>query len=234
MKKKFIEKNIFCLIPARAGSKRIKNKNIKKLKDKELFLHTIDFAKKNKSFHICFSTDSLKYLNLAKKFLNNSNLSLRPKKLANDTAKTYDVVKYELLKTEKLLKEKFKYILLLQPTVPYRKESDIKKSINFLNKKNVDSVVSITSVLGNHPLRMKVIKKSYVLNYSGEPNENMKPIQKLPKVYIRSGSIYMIKRAAFFKYKNLLGKKVKPILVKGKFAVNIDNIDDFYFAEKFG
>tara|TARA_B100000035_G_scaffold303397_1_gene301942 strand:- start:969 stop:1103 length:135 start_codon:yes stop_codon:yes gene_type:complete len=44
----------------------------------------------------------------------------------------------------------------------------------------------------------------------------------------------MIKRAAFFKYKNLLGKKVKPILVKGKFAVNIDNIDDFYFAEKFG
>ena len=124
-------------------------------------------------------------------------------------------------------------MLLLQPTVPFRKKSDLEKAINIIKKRNVDSVVSISSVLGNHPLRMKVIKNSYVINYSNEKNENMEPIQKLPKVYLRSGSIYMIKRNAFFKNKNLLGKRVKPIIVKGKYALNIDNIEDFNFAKKY-
>ena len=59
----------------------------------------------------------------------------------------------------------------------------------------------------------------------------MKPIQSLENVYLRSGSIYLIKRNAFFKYKNLLGKKVKPIFVSGKYSINIDDEKDFLLAE---
>lgn len=226
-----IKKNIFCLIPARSGSKRINNKNIKKLNNLELFVHSIIFAKKFPSMHICFSTDSEKYQKIAKKYIEVDNL--RPKNLSGDFVKTYDVLKYELLRSEKKLNKKFDFLLLLQPTVPFRKKSDMQKAINIIKKKNVDSVVTITSVLENHPLRMKVIKNSYVINYSNEKNENMNPIQKLPNVYLRSGSIYMIKRNAFFKYKNLLGKRVKPIIVKDKYAINIDKIEDFNFAKKY-
>ena len=53
-------------------------------------------------------------------------------------------------------------------------------------------------------------------------NENMLPRQKLPKIYIRSGSFYLIKRDAFFKYDSLVGKKCKGIILKGLEAVNID------------
>jgi N-acylneuraminate cytidylyltransferase/CMP-N,N'-diacetyllegionaminic acid synthase len=226
-----IKKNIFCLIPARSGSKRINNKNIKKLNGLELFSHTIIFAKKFPSMHICFSTDSEKYQKIAKKFMEVDDL--RPKNLSGDFVKTYNVLKYELLRVEKRLNKKFDFLVLLQPTVPYRKKSDMQKAINIIKNKNVDSVVSITPVLGGHPLRMKVIQNSYVLNYSKEKNENMEPIQKLPKVYLRSGSIYMIKRNAFFKYKNLLGKKVKPIILKDKYAINIDNVEDLNFAKKY-
>ena len=60
-KSKQMQKEIFCLIPARSKSKRIKNKNILKIKGFELIIHTIKFAKKFKNMEICFSTDSKKY-----------------------------------------------------------------------------------------------------------------------------------------------------------------------------
>ena len=223
-------KKIFCLIPARSGSKRIKNKNIKKLKGQELFLYTVKFAKKINPTHICFSTDSKKYLSLVKKHLIVDKL--RPKKLSGDLVKTYDVFKYELLNAEKKLQIKFDYLLLLQPTVPFRKISDYKKSLELINSKNCDSVVTLNSVEGYHPERMKIIKKGYTKNYTKKTKENMQPIQNLEKVYLRSGSIYLIKRYAFFKYRNMLGKKLKSIIVSGKYSINIDNKNDFILAEK--
>ena len=55
---------VVCIIPARSGSKGIKNKNIKNFKKKPLIFYTIDFAKKlNFVDKIIFSTDSKKYLN---------------------------------------------------------------------------------------------------------------------------------------------------------------------------
>ena len=225
------KKKIFCLIPARSGSKRIKNKNIKKLNGQELFLYTIKFAKQIKPTHICFSTDSKRYLSLAKKHLIIDGL--RPKKLSGSLVKTYDVFRYELLKEEKKQKINFDFLLLLQPTVPFRKRSDYIKSIKLINTKNCDSVVTVCSVDGYHPERMKIIRKGYAKNYTKKPTENMKPIQELKKVYLRSGSIYLIKRKAFFKYRNILGKKVKPIVVSGKYSLNIDNKQDFILAEKY-
>ena len=229
-KSKQMQKEIFCLIPARSKSKRIKNKNILKIKGFELIIHTIKFAKKFKNMEICFSTDSKKYKKIASRHIKVG--PLRPKRLSSDFIKTYDVFKYELNKVEKKLNKKFKYLLLLQPTVPFRKKKDLIKAFNYIKQKNVDSVVSLNSVGGNHPFRMKKInKKDYVLNYTTSKNENMEPIQKLPKVYLRSGSIYLIKRDAFFRYKNLLGKKVRPIIVKGKYAINIDDKKDMLIAK---
>ena len=230
LKSKQNQKEIFCLIPARSKSKRIKDKNIQKIKGFELFIHTIKFAKKFKNMEICFSTDSKKYKKIASKFIEVG--SLRPKYLSSDYIKTYDVFKYELKKIEKIQKKKFKYLLLLQPTVPFRKKKDLIKAFDYIKEKKVDSVVSLNSVGGFHPFRMKKInKKNYVLNFIVSKTENMEPIQKLPKIYLRSGSIYLIKRNAFLKYKNLLGRKVRPIIVKGKYAINIDDEKDLLIAK---
>ena len=142
--------------------------------------------------------------------------------------------KYELERIEKIRNKKFKYLLLLQPTVPFRKKADLKKALNYIKEKNVDSVVSLNSVEGNHPYRMKKItRRNFVVNFINEKKENMEPIQKLPKIFLRSGSIYLIKRKAFYKYKNLLGGKVRPIIVKEKYEINIDNFRDLFFARNF-
>tara|TARA_B100000242_G_C43021968_1_gene475642 strand:- start:64 stop:756 length:693 start_codon:yes stop_codon:yes gene_type:complete len=219
-------KNYLCIIPARGGSKGIKNKNIIKLKKKPLIQYSIDVAKKLKVHsEIVVSTDSLKISKIVEK--NNLNFfGLRPKELSGDYALTKDVVKFELNRVEKKLNKKFYAIILLQPTCPIRKVETLNKAIKILNQNLFDSVLSVSEVGAYHPFRMKIFKNKYLKNFMHFKNENMLPRQKLPKIYIRSGSFYLIKRDAFFKYDSLVGKKCKGIILKGLETVNIDKKED--------
>ena len=123
-----MSKDTLCIIPARSGSKGIKNKNIIQIKKKPLFIHSLDFAKKlNFVKKTIFTTDSKKYLNIAKKYGYNFD-NLRPKKLATDTVETSDVIKYEITNLNKNVLKGIKFILVLQPTCPFRKIGDFKNA----------------------------------------------------------------------------------------------------------
>ena len=105
-------KNI-CFIPARSGSKGIKNKNVQKIKNKTLIEYAYEVAKKSKIFDkIVLSTDSEKYLNILKKHIDTP--FLRPKRLSNDKTTDIEVLNYELKKYEKYFKKNFDYVCLLQ------------------------------------------------------------------------------------------------------------------------
>ena len=228
---KIRNKNNLCIIPARKGSKGIKNKNTKILHGIPLIEHTLKYAKKiDKSFDVLVSTDSPKIKKLSRKYRFICD-QLRPKRLSNDSALTIDVVKYEISRLEKKFKKIYKFILLLQPTVPYRTINDLKISLKKIKSGKFDSVVSIKDVDGYHPLRMKIIKNNILVNYNLEKKENMSPRQLLPKVFIRSGSIYLIKRNVLFNKDSLVGKRVYGLIQKKKFTINIDNKKDFILAE---
>ena len=229
----FLKKNkkeILCIIPARGGSRSIKNKNIVKIKNKELINYTIDISIKLKKYcDIVISTDSKK---IYSKCNNKKNIifnGLRPKYLSRSNSLTKDVVKYELKKTEYKLNKKYKYILLLQPTCPIRDYKKILKSFKIIKKRNIDSVISISDVNANHPYRMKILKKGLLKNFMNFKKENMEPRQNLPKVYIRSGSIYLTSVKSFLKNKSLVGNKCYGIELFGDEAINIDTIDDLEF-----
>ena len=101
----------------------------------------------------------------------------------------------------------------MQPTSPIRDTKKILKAINLLKKNNnIDSVISVKDVGANHPLRMKIFKKNFLVNYSGEKKENMLPRQKLPKVYIRLDQLFNYKK--IFQNKSLVGKKCKGVILK--------------------
>ena len=228
-------KNILCLIPARKGSKGIKNKNFLNVNGKMIIQYTIDSAKKIKKYcDIVISSDSKKIIEICK--LNNLDFhGLRPKKLSGDKAQTIDVVNYELKKIEKKYKKKYKFILILQPTCPFRNLKDLKLAIKKISSKKYDSVVSVKDVNEYHPLRMKIIKKGYLVNYTNMKRENFVPRQYLPKIYIRSGSIYLLKRDVLLKHKSLVGNKCFGLVLDGKQALNIDtNSDLIYFKETVG
>ena len=227
-----LSKEIICIIPARKGSKGIKNKNIKKINNKPLIQYSIDTAKKISKFvEICISTDSNKIKNIVLKNKIRFH-GLRPAKISGDYAETKDVVKYELLKYEKIYKKKYKYILILQPTTPVRNIILLKKMLRLIKKKkNIDSIVSVKDVGGFHPLRMKIFKNGLLKNYSGKEIEDMRPRQKLPKVYIRSGSFYLITRDAFKKFNSLVGRNCYGVVLEGLESTNIDNILDLKYLE---
>ena len=221
MKKKFL-----CIIPARSGSKGIKNKNIVNINGKPLIQFTINVAKKLQNYcEIVISTDSKKIKNLCLK--NKLNFyGMRPKKLSSDKALTKNVVSYELKKIEKKLNKKFFGIILLQPTCPIRDHRKIIKGMKILLKKKYNSVLSISEVGGNHPYRMKIIKKKFCYNFMKFKTENMIPRQKLPKIYIRSGSFYIVERDYFVKNKTLVGNKCYGYILDGLETTNIDTKRD--------
>lgn len=220
-----------CIVPARKGSKSIKHKNLTKIKGKELIKYTLDICKyfKNDFFSV-ISTDSKKILSISKKYKIHNN-GLRPAHLSGDKALTYDVLKYEILLTEKKFGKKYDYILLLQPTCPFRSREKITKALRIIkNNKKYDSVLSISDVGANHPERMKIIKNNKLINYTKKKYENLKPRQSLQKVYIRSGSIYLIKRKSFFKYKSFVGQNCYGLILTAKESINIDDKKDLIIA----
>ena len=107
------------LILARKGSVRIKNKNLKKIKNKSLVEHSIDFAKKvAKVDKIILSTDSNLIRNIGRKKGLNIN-HLRPERLSKANTSSYASAIYEVKKYEKN-NNKIDAIVLLQPTTPFR------------------------------------------------------------------------------------------------------------------
>ena len=152
---------------------------------------------------------------------------MRPEKFSRDDSLSIDLVIHALQK----LKETYDYVVLLQPTTPFRKTLYIDNAIRTLIKYNCDTVVSLVNVGANHPSRMYRYKEDKLLPIMGE-EQLMGPRQNLENVYIRSGDIYAAKTDFVLNKRKLMGGKCTPIFVDQKNAVNIDTINDFILAEK--
>ena len=142
---------VIAFIPARSGSTRLKNKNIKKLGRYPLFFWTVLTAIRSKSFDkIIFSSDSIKYFDILKKELKKLNLQIKPKiifdkrdkKNARKKTKIFDYLKGDFQK-----KFEFKnndIVVMMLPTCPLRKISTIRECIK-LSKKRKSNVFTVTS-----------------------------------------------------------------------------------------
>ena len=148
-------KEFLFIIPARSGSKELKNKNIKKINGKFLIEYTFDLLKENNIKNKYVITDSDFIKKIANKYNINSDY-IRPKNLSGS--------KIELLKNiihfNKHIEDKliFKYYVILQPTSPLRSIKDLENAINqFINKK-YESLFSISKSI-EHPNETIYLKK---------------------------------------------------------------------------
>jgi CMP-N,N'-diacetyllegionaminic acid synthase len=231
MDNKKIIKKYLVVIPARGGSKSVPKKNIKNFAGKPLIYHTFDSLKKiERNFDVVLSSDSLEILDLAKKY-NFIHILKRPKTLAKDDSLSIHVIKHALSSMENKNNCLYENIIMLQPTSPLRTEQHITKSIEIYENENVDSLVSLVSVEGNHPFRMKRIVDNKVVNFIDQGFEDMRPRQVLPKVYIRNGAIYISKRELIDKNESFIGKNCASFIMSSIDSVNIDSNLDFEFAE---
>jgi CMP-N,N'-diacetyllegionaminic acid synthase len=221
---------ILGVIPARGGSKGVKDKNLFPIAGKSLICYTIEAALSSGLHKVIVSTDSDKIADVAR----SSGVEVpfrRPDDLATDTAKSLDVAMHALKTMEQLDKTKYDALMLLQPTAPFRKKEHIDRAISLLrNNPDASSVISVVDVLAHHPARMKYIEDGWLIDppfCEAYENQNR---QELRPMYIRNGAIYLTRRDTLLQH-SYKGAKSLALVMTPEASVNIDNLRDFEFAE---
>ncbi len=215
-----------CIIPARGGSKRIKNKNIINFSGKPLIYYSIKAAIKSKIFsRIIVSTDSSRIKKIAKKYGAEVPF-IREKRLSNDLTSTKDVFIDAIFKINS---QNVKFHCLLYPTAPLVKSKDLIKAYNKIKIEKADGLMTVGKYL-NHPLRSLTVKKK-ILRFKWKKYIK-KNTQNLPKYYFDCGNFYFFKTEKIIKSNTFYPKKIIPYYLKIYNAVDIDNYEDLKLAEK--
>ncbi len=218
---------ILAIIPARAGSKGIKDKNIKAVNKKPLIYWTIREAKKVASIKkLIVSTDSKKIANIARKY-GAAVPFIRPKKYAMDNTLGVKTVLHAL---SNLDHQNFDYILLLQPTSPLRVAKDINGIIKFVLKNNLKSAVSV-SIVKDHPELIYNLSKSNKITKSFKQYNSVKIRQRYKKLYKINGALYMAQKKWLLKNKDFLKKDTYGYVMPYERSIDIDEIQDLKLAE---
>ena len=222
-----MEAEILALIPARSGSKSVKDKNIRLIHGIPMLAYSIEHARKSKHItRIILSTDSEEYAEIGRKYGAEVPF-LRPAEYAADRSLDFDVFNHAL----NFLKEKQDYvpklIVQLRPTYPIRQVKDIDAMIErMLADESIDSIRCIAPAketpykmwrLGNHDILeplMKDIPECY----------NM-PRQELPKIYYQNACIDVIRTETITKMHSMSGKKIIGYQMSENY--DIDTEEDF-------
>ena len=216
------------IIPARSGSKGLKDKNIRLLNGKHLIGYSVEAAVKSDIFDcVHVSTDSGEYGEIARKY--GANVSfLRTGELAADTADTWDVVRY-VVNTFRELGKSFDRITLLQPTSPLRTGEDIRNAYRLFEEKNAESVVSVCEV-GHSPRFMKTLGEGLSMEGFVDLSGGVRR-QEQEKYYRLNGAIYMLCTSVLDDLQKLYGPKSFAYIMPEERSVDIDTIRDFRYAE---
>jgi N-acylneuraminate cytidylyltransferase len=219
---------VLAIIPARGGSKGLPKKNIKILGNKPLIAWSINSAQKSQLINkVIVSTDSDEILNVAKEYGAEVPFK-RPKELASDTATTLDVLKHAIT-FYKQQNQQFDYLVLLQPTSPFRKEGDIDKMIKLAITSDADMVVSVKETSANPYYVLFEEDENGYLQKSKDSEFTRR--QDCPTVYEYNGSVYIIKIESLLKYNSLSFPKTIKYVMDDYHSVDIDTQFDFDFAE---
>lgn len=217
------------VIPARSGSKGLKNKNIKELYGKPLLVYSIESAQKSGIFDVIHvSTDNAYYAEIAKKYGAEVPF-LRTKEMASDTASTWDAIKF-VLSQYGTLGMQFDTITVLQPTSPLRTSEDIKGAYQFFLDKEANMISSVCE-MEHSPLWSNVLPEDFSMKDFEDETISFMPRQSLPVYYRENGAIYILKTSHLFSEKNIYKDRCYAYVMEREHSVDIDTELDFKIAE---
>ena len=227
-----MKNNVWAIIPARSGSKGIKNKNIQKIGKHPLLAWAVVAALKSKYIdRVIVSTDSSRYANIAKNYGAEVPF-LRSKKYAKDNSTDYDLIN-ELIKNLQIYSKPPKKIAYIRPTTPFRNPNCIDKAILHFNSKRKYTSLRSVHEMSETAYKTFEISKSQKLvpiktDITSYANIN-KPRQSFPKTYSANGYIDIFKTEFLIKSKDIYGTKILPYITQP--VIEIDSISDLSFAK---
>tara|TARA_B100001758_G_scaffold247132_1_gene263996 strand:- start:2097 stop:2786 length:690 start_codon:yes stop_codon:yes gene_type:complete len=221
---------VLCTICMRAGSKGVKNKNLRLMNGKPLMEYTIKQAIESKIFEdIVISTDSSKIADIAQ----NMGLEvwfLRPKELSHDKAAKIPVIIHALHEAEANFKKKYSYIVDLDATSPLRSVDDILNAMKKFKSENAENLVTACLARKNPYFNM--------LEYEDKKLKLVKQLdrqvirrQDAPDVYDMNASIYIWNRSRLLSDKPLIDENTSCYIMPEERSVDIDTESDFSYVE---
>lgn len=220
---------VVAIIPARAGSKGLPRKNIKNIAGKPLIVWTIEAALNSKCItKTVVSSEDDEILNISKKY--GADIIKRPKELASDKSTSESIVLHviDVLNSNK---EKFDFLVLLQPTSPLRTSKDIDNAFELMLNDKATSVISAYEADNKILKAFKYSESGYVEGISNI-NFSFMRRQDLPKIFMPNGAIYIVDKNVFTKNKSLATSKTSCYIMPIKFSIDIDTESDLKLAEK--
>ncbi len=219
------------IIPARGGSKGIKNKNLKKINNQTLLSRTIKAAQDSQTIdHIFVSSDSKEILDEAEK--NNAFSIQRNKELSLDITSTEPVILHAITEIEKKI-DKISLIIILQCTSTFTTANEIDKVINFLdkNKSQHDSAFAASSFHGFiWKYNEQINSASGVNHINSKPRIRRQDLSS--KQYLELGSVYAVQKKAFIRSQSRFGFNPMPVEVKTiNSYLEIDTLEDLKIAQ---
>ena len=217
------------LIPARAGSKRVPNKNIRELGGKPLISWSIEVTRGIPEIvDVLVSTDSP---DIAKIAVGNGALVpwLRPAELSTDTATSMAVCLHAVNWYENE-KGPIDGLILLQPTSPFRTSESIRKGIAIFSKNSRKSVVSF-SPAESHPMWCYRSEGNSMVPFVQDADRQVRA-QDLPAAYVINGGLYIASPTYLRVNFSFLGYDTVPIIMESEQeSLDIDTEWDWKLAE---
>lgn len=217
--------NKIAIIPARSGSKGLKDKNIIDVCGKPLIAYSIEAAVQSGCFdRVIVSTDSERYGEISTKF--GAEVIYRGEELSNDKATTYMVLE-DLLNNR--LQEKPDYFVLLQPTSPMRNSEHVIEAVSQFEQRfeKYDFLVSVKEA-EHAAVLVKPIEDDNSLKHFDTDFSNYR--RQGFKEYSPNGAIFMAKPEAYLLRKHFFGEKSLAYVMNKFDSVDIDDELDYEFA----
>lgn len=220
------------IIPARAGSKRVPDKNLRPFLGTPLIAWTIRFARGVGLFDkIVVSTDSERIASVA----HNEGIDvpwLRPDELSSDTAGSVEMALHAIEQEERMGR-RYDNIALLQPTSPIRSPERWHEALDRLRREGTSAAVGIAPA-ASHPFHVYSLEdnsrmKAYL---GGHPGRTRLRTQDLPPAYAIAGNLYLIRSETLIAEKTFFPAETAGIVCDDPCeALDIDTVADWIAAE---
>ena len=226
--------SVIALIPARSGSKRVPDKNIRPLAGHPLIAYSISAALQSGVFAaVLVSTDSERYAEIAR-YYGAEVPFMRPAEFSGDTSPDIEWVEYTL---KRLAAEGRRYdcFSILRPTSPFRLPETIQRAwADFCAETGVDSLRAVEKC-SQHPAKMWVVRGRRMLPLlpigPAEQPWHSSQYPSLPEVYVQNASLEIAWSRVVFNERSIAGTVLMPFLTHDHEGVDVNKPSDWAMAE---
>ncbi|MCA9466543.1 MAG: acylneuraminate cytidylyltransferase family protein [Nitrospira sp.] len=224
------------LIPARSGSKRVPDKNIRLLKGHPILAYSIQAALDSGVFEsvIC-ATDSERYADVAR-YYGAEVPFLRPAEISGDDSPDIDWVVW-ILNALKDVGRDFPVFSILRPTSPFRQAETIRRAWSlFIQDPHADSLRAVQKCK-QHPGKMWIVRENRMqplLPFSkGSTPWHSSQYAALPEMYVQDASLEIAWSRISLQRHSIAGEAIIPFVSRGREGFDINEPEDWWVAEQF-